>query len=42
MIDQTNLPGLGLNADHIVYSSYFHDHHIIQQTKQECPKNEIG
>ena len=38
MIDQTNLPGLGLNADHIVYSSYFHDHHIIQQTAIVHPK----
>ena len=38
MIDQINLPGLGLNSDHIVYSSYFHDHHIIQQTAIVHPK----
>lgn len=38
MIDQINLPGLGLNADHIVYSSYFHDHNIIQQTAIVHPK----
>jgi len=38
MIDQLNLPGLGANADHIVYSSYFNDHHIIQQTAIVHPK----
>jgi hypothetical protein len=38
MIDQFNLPGAAVNADHIVYSSYFNDHYIIQQTAIVHPK----
>lgn len=38
MIDEINLPGLGTNGDHIVYSSYYNDNHIIQQTAIVHPK----
>lgn len=39
MIDQINIPGQGLNADHIVYSSFYNDNHIIQQTAIVHPKH---
>jgi hypothetical protein len=38
MIDEQNLPGPGFNADHIVYSSFFVDNHIVQQTAIVHPK----
>jgi hypothetical protein len=38
MIDQQNLPGSGFNGDHVVYSSFFNDNHIVQQTAIVHPK----
>ena len=38
MIDEQNLPGTGLNGDHVVYSSFFEDNHIVQQTAIVHPK----
>ena len=41
MIDEQNLSGSGLNGDHIVYSSFFADNHIVQQTAIVHPKTLI-
>jgi len=38
MIDEQNLPGSGLNGDHVVYSSFFTDNYIVQQTAIVHPK----
>ena len=38
MIDEQNLAGTGFNSDHIVYSSFFSDNHIVQQTAIVHPK----
>jgi len=38
MIDDQQLPA-GLNGDHIVYSSFFEDNHIVQQTAIVHPKS---
>ena len=38
MIDQQNLAGTGLNGDHIVYSSFFADNYVVQQTAIVHPK----
>lgn len=38
-INNQGLPGTGLNADHRVYSNFFSDNHIIQQTCVVQPKN---
>jgi len=38
MIDEQNLPGTGLNGDHVVYSSFFTDNYIVQQTAIVHPK----
>jgi len=38
MIDQQNLPGTALNGDHIVYSSFFADHYVVQQSAIVHPK----
>lgn len=38
MIDEQNLPGSGLNGDHVVYSSFFEDNYIVQQTAIVHPK----
>jgi len=38
MIDQQNLPGTALNGDHIVYSSFFADQFVVQQSAIVHPK----
>ena len=38
MIDDQQLPA-GLNGDHVVYSSFFDDNHIVQQTAIVHPKS---
>jgi hypothetical protein len=38
MIDEQNLPGSGLNGDHVVFSSFFTDNYIVQQTAIVHPK----
>ena len=38
MINEQNTPGSGLNGDHIVYSSFFNDNNIVQQTAIVHPK----
>lgn len=38
MIDEQNLPGAALNGDHIVYSNFFADQNIVQQTAIVHPK----
>jgi hypothetical protein len=39
MIDEQNLSGTGLNGDHIVYSSFFSDHNVVQQSAIVHPKS---
>ena len=41
MIDEQNLPGTGQNGDHVVYSSFFLDNYIVQQTAIVHPKSLI-
>ena len=38
MNNEQNLPGSGLNGDHVVYSSFFADNYIVQQTAIVHPK----
>lgn len=38
MIDEQNLPGSGINGDHVVYSSFFTDNYVVQQTAIVHPK----
>ena len=38
MINEQNTPGTGLNGDHVVYSSFFADNSIVQQTAVVHPK----
>lgn len=38
-LDAQNLPGTGLNGDHRVYSNFYSDEYIIQQTCIVKPKN---
>tara|TARA_B100001029_G_C14999913_1_gene417419 strand:- start:150 stop:959 length:810 start_codon:yes stop_codon:yes gene_type:complete len=38
MIDDQQLSGTGFNGDHIVFSSFFEDNHIVQQTAIVHPK----
>jgi hypothetical protein len=38
MINEQNLPGTALNGDHVVYSSYFTDNYVIQQSAIVHPK----
>ncbi len=38
MIDEQNLSGSGLNGDHVVYSSFFDDNYVVQQTAIVHPK----
>jgi len=38
MIDEQNLPGTALNGDHIVYSSFFADNFVVQQSAIVHPK----
>ena len=37
--DNQSLPGLSSNADHMVYSNYYADNHIVQQSALVHPKN---
>jgi hypothetical protein len=39
--DTQNLPGVSFNSDHFVYSNYFVDNHIVQQSAVVHPKNLI-
>ena len=41
MIDDQQLSGSGLNGDHVVYSSFFEDNHVVQQTAIVHPKTLI-
>lgn len=38
MIDEQNLAGSGINGDHVVFSSFFEDNHVVQQTAIVHPK----
>tara|TARA_B100000131_G_scaffold272698_1_gene273793 strand:- start:5345 stop:6151 length:807 start_codon:yes stop_codon:yes gene_type:complete len=38
MMDEQNTPGSGLNGEHVVYSNFFRDNHIVQQTAIVHPK----
>jgi hypothetical protein len=38
MIDEQNLPGSALNGDHVVYSNFFSDNHVVQQSAIVHPK----
>ena len=38
MINEQNLPSSGYNGDHVVFSSFFEDNHIVQQTAIVHPK----
>ena len=38
MINEQNLPSSGYNGDHIVFSSFFEDNHVVQQTAIVHPK----
>ena len=39
MLDEQNLPGTADNGDHVVFSSFFSDNHVVQQTAIVQPKN---
>lgn len=39
MLDTQNLPGTALNGDHVVYSSYFSDSYVVQQSAVVHPKS---
>lgn len=41
MIDEQNLTSSGLNGDHVVFSNFFEDNHIVQQTAIVHPKTLI-
>ena len=39
MLNEQNLPGTALNGDHVVYSSFFADNYVVQQSAVVHPKS---